>query len=112
MTSSALSLDGEAVSFDTPADARSSLQAIDTALEKVNTIRGEIGADVSRVLSAISNLTDATKSAKIAAERQSEADSEESSTNLAKAQILEQTSTAMLAQGNASKQAVLQFMKA
>ena len=112
MTSSALSLGVEAVSFDAPSDARSSLQAIDAALEKVNTTRGEIGADVSRVLSTISNLTDATKSAKIAAERQSEADSGESSTNLAKAQILEQTSTAMLAQGNASKQAVLQLMKA
>ena len=111
MTSSALSLDVGAVSFDTPADAGSSVQAIDAALEKVNTTRGEIGADISRISSTISNLTDATKSAKIAAERQSEADSGEASTNLAKAQVLEQTSTAMLAQGNASKQAVLQLMK-
>ena len=111
MTSSALSLDGGAVSFDTPADARSSIQAIDAALEQVNATRGEIGAGISRVSSTISSLTDATKSAKIAAERQSEADSGEASTNLAKAQILEQTSTAMLAQGNASRQAVLQLMK-
>ena len=111
MTSSALGLDGGAVSFDTPADARSSIQAIDTALEQVSATRGEIGAGISRVSSAISGLTDATKSAKIAAERQSEVDSGEASTNLAKAQILEQTSTAMLAQGNASRQAVLQLMK-
>lgn len=111
MTSSALSLDGVAVPFDSPAAARSSVKAIDAVLQKVNTTRGEIGAGVSRVSSTISNLTDATKSAKIAAERQSEADSEEVSTNLAKVQILEQTSTAMLAQGNASKQAVLQLMK-
>jgi flagellin len=111
MTSSALGLDGGAVSFDTPADARSSIQAIDTSLAQVSATRGEIGAGISRVSSAISSLTDATKSAKIAAERQSAADSGEASTNLAKAQILEQTSTAMLAQGNASRQAVLQLMK-
>ena len=111
MTSSALSLDGGAVSFDTPADARSSVQAIDAALETVSATRGEIGAGVNRVSSSISSLTDATKSAKIAAERQSEADSGEASTNLVKAQILEQTSIAMLAQGSASKQAVLQLMK-
>jgi hypothetical protein len=72
------------VSFDTPADARSSVQAIDAALEKVNATRGEIGAGISRVSSTISSLTDATKSAKIAAERQSEADSGEASTNLGK----------------------------
>ena len=111
MTSSALSLDGGAVSFDTPADARSSVQAIDAALETVSATRGEIGAGVNRVSSSISSLTDATKSAKIAAERQSEADSGEASANLVKAQILEQTSIAMLAQGSASKQAVLQLMK-
>ena len=87
------------------------MQAIDAALEQVSATRGEIGAGISRVSSTISSLTDATKSAKIAAERQSEADSGEASTNLAKAQILEQTSTAMLVQGNASRQAVLQLMK-
>ena len=109
--SSALSLDGGAVSFDTPADVRLLIQAIDLAMETVSATRGEIGAGVNRVSSSISSLTDATKSAKISAKRQSEADSEEASTNLAKVQILEQTSTAMLAQGNASRQAVLQLMK-
>ena len=106
-----MSLDGGAVSFDTPADARLLIQAIDLAMETVSATRGEIGAGVNRVSSSISSLTDATKSAKIVAERQSEAGSGEASTNLAKAQILAQTSTAMLAQGNASKQAVLQLMK-
>ena len=66
MTSSALSLDGGTVSFDTPADTRSSVQAIDAALGQVTATRGEIGAGISRVSSTISNLTDATKSAKIA----------------------------------------------
>ena len=58
MTSSSLSLDGGAVSFDTPANARSSIQAIDASLEMVSATRGEIDAGVKRISSVVSNLTD------------------------------------------------------
>ena len=75
---------------------------------------GKNHAELNRALSdAITNLENAkqTVSAAQSDVDRTAAQAELVEANLAKAQVLEQTSTAMLAQGNASKQAVLQLMK-
>jgi flagellin len=110
LTSSALNIDGETVSFDTSSNAQEALQVIDAALEKVNTARNEIGGGANRISSAISSLTDTAKTSAIAAGRVADANIGEESKNLAKGQILQQSSIAMLAQENASKRAILQLM--
>ena len=108
--SSDLQLDGGRVSFDTSANARDAIGVIDAALEKVNAVRSDIGAGVNRISSSIDHLSNAAKNTKIAAGRVSDTDVEEETTRLTKSQILQQSSIAMLAQGNASKGMMLHLI--
>jgi flagellin len=108
--SSDLQLDGGRVSFDTSANARDAIGVIDAALEKVNAVRSDIGAGVNRISSSIDHLSNAAKNTKIAAGRVSDTDVEEETTRLTKSQILQQSSIAMLAQGNASKEMMLHLI--
>jgi flagellin len=108
--SSNLQLDGGRVSFDTSANARDAIGVIDAALEKVNAVRSDIGASVNRISSSIDHLSNAAKNTKIAAGRVSDTDVEEETTRLTKSQILQQSSIAMLAQGNASKGMMLHLI--
>ncbi len=105
-----LQLDGGRVSFDTSANARDAIGVIDAALEKVNAVRSDIGASVNRISSSIDHLSNAAKNTKIAAGRVSDTDVEEETTRLTKSQILQQSSIAMLAQGNASKGMMLHLI--
>jgi flagellin len=108
--SSDLQLDGGRVSFDTSANARDAIGVIDVALEKVNAVRSDIGAGVNRISSSIDHLSNAAKNTKIAAGRVSDTDVEDETTRLTKSQILQQSSIAMLAQGNASKGMMLHLI--
>jgi flagellin len=108
--SSDLQLDGGCVSFDTSANARDAIGVIDAALEKVNAVRSDIGAGVNRISSSIDHLSNAAKNTKIAAGRVSDTDVEDETTRLTKSQILQQSSIAMLAQGNASKGMMLHLI--
>ena len=105
-----LQLDGGRVSFDTSANARDAIGAIDAAIEKINSVRGDIGTNMNRVSSTIENLSDAAKNTKIAAGRVSDADVVDETTRRAKAQIVQQSSVAMLAHKNASKGMVLRLI--
>ena len=108
--SSELQLDGGRVSFDTSANARDAIGVIDAAIEKINSVRGDIGASLNRVSSTIENLSNMTKNTKIAAGRVSDSDVEDETTRRAKAQILQQSSVAMLAHKSASKGMVLRLI--
>ena len=108
--SSELQLDGGRISFDTSANARDAIGVIDAAIEKINSVRGDIGASLNRVSSTIENLSNVAKNTKIAAGRVSDADVEDETTRRAKAQILQQSSVAMLAHKNASKGMVLRLI--
>ena len=110
VVSSELKLDGGRVSFDTSANARDAIGAVDAAIEKINSVRGDIGASVNRVSSTIENLSNAAKNTKIAAGRVSDTDGEDETTRRAKAQILQQSSVAMLAHKNASKGMMLRLI--
>ena len=105
-----LQIDTGHVSFDTSANARDSIGAIDAALEKVSSVRSDIGASVNRISSSIDHLSNAAKNTKVAAGRVSDADVEDETMRLMKSQILQQSSIAMLAQGNASKGMMLHLI--
>ena len=98
------------VSVDTAAHATTALAAIDTALQAVNTTRASLGAGQSRLSSVVNTLTSSVANLTDARSRIEDVDFSTETTNLAKAQILSQASTALLAQANQSQQGVLKLL--
>jgi flagellin len=98
-------------SVGTASDASTALSSVDTALTDVNSTRAKLGAAQSRLESTVNNLTNNVTNLSDARSRIEDADFSQETTNLAKAQILSQASTAMLAQANQSQQGVLSLLR-
>jgi flagellin len=96
---------------DTVANASTALTNVDTALTDVAATRASLGAAQSRLESTVNNLTNNVTNLSDARSRIEDTDFSAESTALAKAQILSQASTAMLAQANQSQQGVLQLLR-
>ena len=73
--------------------------------------RSELGAIENRLNHTIDNLTNVVVNTEASKGRILDADFAAESTAMSKAQILQQASTAMLAQANASKQGVLSLLQ-
>ena len=99
------------LSVGSVADASASLDTIDTFLTSVASVRAGIGAAESRLNSVVNNLTNNVTNLTDARSRIQDADFSAETTNLAKAQILSQAATAMLAQANQSQQGVLKLLQ-
>ena len=84
---------------------------MDTAIGLVNTERAKGGSFSNRLDLTISNLTNISANLQAGRGRIEDADFAAETTSLAKSQILQQASTAMLAQANASKQNVLSLLQ-
>jgi flagellin len=84
---------------------------IDDAVEEVNIQRSKLGAVSNRLNHTVNNLTNISSNLSAAKGGIEDADFALETTNLAKNQILQQASTAMLAQANASKQNVLSLLQ-
>jgi flagellin len=95
----------------TAGGADTALGAVDTALDDIATTRASLGAGQSRLESVVNALTNNVTNLSDSRSRIEDADFAAESTNLAKAQILSQASTAMLAQANQSKQDVLNLLR-
>ena len=93
------------------ASALSSMTTIDAAIKTVNTQRSELGAVSNRLNHTVNNLTNISANLSVARGGIEDADFALETTKLAKNQILQQASTAMLAQANASKQNVLSLLQ-
>jgi len=93
------------------ANARISIGYIDDAIKNVNIQRSELGAISNRLNHTVNNLTNISSNLSAAKGGIEDADFALETTNLAKNQILQQASTAMLAQANASKQNVLSLLQ-
>lgn len=100
-----------AVDISTAAAASTALTTINTALTTVNTARAGLGAGQSQLESVVNNLTSNVANLSDARSRIEDADYSAETTALAKAQILSQASTAMLAQANQSQQTVLSLLR-
>ncbi|KQM93260.1 flagellin protein FlaA [Sphingomonas sp. Leaf22] len=101
---------GGALNVTTQANASTAMTAIDKALDKVSSIRGDLGAVQNRLQVTVNNLTTTSSNLQEARSRIEDTDFSSESTALAKAQILGQASTAMLAQANQSQQGVLKLL--
>ena len=91
--------------------ATTALGDVDDALKAVATTRSSLGAGQSRLESVVNNLSNQVVNLSDARSRIEDADFSAESTNLAKAQILSQASTAMLAQANQSQSGVLALLR-
>ena len=102
---------GNSLAIDTANNAQSTIGTLDNAIQLVNTARGNLGAVSNRLDSTVSNLTNISTNLEAGRSRIQDADFAAESTSLAKSQILQQASMAMLAQANASKQGVLSLLQ-
>jgi flagellin len=107
----ALDVEDADILVDTTANALTSITAIDAAITEVNGYRATLGSISNRLDSTISNLTNISTNLEAGRGRIEDADFAAETTNLARAQILQQASMAMLAQANASKQGVLSLLQ-
>ena len=88
-----------------------SITKIDAAIQTVNIQRSKLGAVSNRLSHTVNHLTNISSNLSAAQGGIEDADFAKETTNLAKNQILQQASTAMLAQANASKQNVLSLLQ-
>jgi len=95
-------------------DAQSAISAldyVDAAAKVVNEARARMGATMSRIEFTINNLMNLVENTEEAKSRVLDTDYARESAELAKAQILAQAGTAMLAQANQSQQYVLNLLR-
>jgi len=99
------------VTIADPQKAITALDFVDRAATIVNESRARMGATMSRIEYTINNLMNIVENTEEAKSRILDTDYAKESANLAKAQILAQAGTAMLAQANQSQQYVLNLLR-
>ena len=99
-----------ALTVDTATNARTSIEAIDAAIDAVSTSRGALGAIQNRFESTIRNLQVTTENLAASESRIRDTDMAEEMVQFTKSQILQQAGTAMLGQANAIPQSVLRLL--
>ncbi len=104
-------IDATALDVSTAALANTTITNVDDALKDISATRATLGAGQSRLESAINNLNTNSTNLSDARSRIVDTDYSAETTALAKAQILSQASTAMLAQANQSQQNVLSLLR-
>ena len=99
------------ISVLTATGAAAALTKISTAIEQVANDRAGYGALANRLEYTVSNLMNVAEFTTAARSRIEDADFAAESARLAKAQVLQQTGTAMLAQANAASQLAVQLIR-
>jgi len=92
-------------------DGDTALATITAAIDKVSGYKAEWGAGQNRLEYTVSNLMNVVEFTSAARSRIQDADFAAEAAKLAKAQVLQQTGAAMLAQANAAPQLALQLIK-
>ncbi len=102
---------GQALDVSSTTAASTTIDNVDAALANVNSTRATLGAGQNRLESAVNNLNDNITNLSDARSRIQDTDYSAETTAMAKAQILSQASTAMIAQANQSQQNVLSLLR-
>ena len=97
--------------IDTQSNANSAIGKLDTAIDTINSQRATFGAAINRLEHAVDNMTNIGNNAEASRSRIMDTDYAETTSDLAKAQIIAQAGTAMLAQANQSSQSVLSLLR-
>ena len=109
--SSSLSTVGN-ISIKTVSGATNAIAVLDGALSMISASRSKMGALENRLNATVDNLSTIITKTEQARSRVLDADMASETTALSKSQILQQASTAMLAQANQANQGVLQLLQA
>ena len=91
--------------------ATTAIGTLDTALSAIDSYRGTLGAKINRLTHAADNLTNVATNTAASRSRIQDADYAKSTTELARAQIIQQAATAMLAQANQQPASVLSLLQ-
>jgi flagellin len=109
MSAGALTI--SALSVSTSAQAQASIELLDTAITAVDTFRSGLGARINRLTSAADNLANVALNTAASRSQIEDTDYAQTTTELAKSQIIQQAATAMLAQANQAPQSVLSLLR-
>ncbi|MBP9940478.1 MAG: flagellin [Comamonas sp.] len=99
------------VDISTQKGAWEALQRIDSAIDKVSSARGELGAIQTRFEKTVENIDIQNENLTAARGRIIDADFASETANLSRSQILQQAGTAMVAQANQLPQNVLSLLR-
>ncbi|MED6315182.1 MAG: flagellin, partial [Verrucomicrobiota bacterium] len=91
-------------------NSSTALTTISDAINQVATYKADWGASQNRLEYTVSNLMNVVEFTSAARSRIQDADFAQEAARLAKAQVLQQTGTAMLAQANASPQLAISLI--
>ena len=97
--------------ISTQTGANSALATIDSAIADVDAFRADLGAKVNRLTYAADNLTNVSQNTAASRSRILDTDYAQTTTELARTQIIQQAATAMLAQANQAPQSVLSLLR-
>lgn len=100
-----------AVNISTSSGASSALSVLDGALDRINSIRGDLGAKQNRFEFTVSNLAGTSENLQAAKSRIMDADFAQETAQLARSQILQQAGISVLAQANAQPQNILALLQ-
>jgi flagellin len=98
-------------SIANPAAAVSAIDKVDLALDAIASQRATIGATINRLTYAADNLSNISQNTSESRSRILDTDYAVATTELARTQIIQQASTAVLAQANAQPQSVLKLLQ-
>ena len=99
------------LNVSTATNAESTITNVQSLLTQVSTTDASLGAGQNQLQSAVNNMTSTVTNLSAANSQIMDTNYSTETTKLAKAQILSQASTAMLAQANQSSQGVLSLLK-
>jgi flagellin len=114
-SASGLGLSGAAITGSDVSGAHtaidSAISAIDSALDKVNTTRADLGAKQNRLESTVSNIANIIENATASRSTIQDVDFASETAELTKQQTLQQASTAILSQANQIPSSVLKLLQ-
>lgn len=101
----------EELTVTSKAEAQRSLASIDLAIERVSSVRGQLGAIENRLESTIKNTSISIENLSAARSRIKDVDIAEETSEMAKRSILMQAGTSMLAQANSVPKMALSLLQ-
>jgi flagellin len=110
-TAEGLGLVTDSVNLSTQTTANTAIDQIDFAINKISMVRGTFGAIQNRLEHKIDNLNSTNENLTAAESRIRDTDMAKQVSDMAKWQILQQASQAMIAQANMLPQSVMQFLQ-
>jgi flagellin len=110
-TAVAPAIGGTTTAISTSGSAQAAITALDSAIDEVTTSRAAMGAAINRFQFTIANLQTSVENQTSARGRIMDTDYAVETSNLSKAQILQQAGNAMIAQANQAPNQVMSLLK-